>query len=68
MKKIKTYSVLAEMSTCFVLTLNAESYDDAWDKAKEAAEDGKFKEVPDSGDFNIYLVNELSDEDLLHGI
>ena len=65
---MKTYSVLAEMSTCFELTLNAESYDDAWDKAQEAAGDGEFKEVPNSGDFNIYLVNEHSDEDLVHGI
>lgn len=59
---MKTYEVFAESSSAFKLKIQAKSYDDAWIKAEEAAENGQFKEVPMSGDFNIYLVNEVTEK------
>ena len=63
---MKTYVAFAESSSAFKLKLKAKSYDDAWSKAEEAAENGKFKEIPMSGDFNIYLINEETEENDLN--
>jgi len=60
---MKTYIAFAESSSAFKLTLQANSFTEAWSKAEKAAEDGKFKEIPMSGDFNIYLVNEVIQEE-----
>ena len=59
---MKKYKAFAEISYALELKLQANSEEEAWSKAKEAAENGKFKEVPMSVNFNINDVIEIEEE------
>tara|TARA_R100000808_G_C2119349_1_gene131020 strand:+ start:931 stop:1128 length:198 start_codon:yes stop_codon:yes gene_type:complete len=59
---MKKYRAFAESSSGYALELQANSEDEAWEKAEEAAENGQFKEVPMSGEFKVYDVVEIEEE------
>jgi len=63
---VKTYVAFAEISYALKFKLQANSEEEAWSKAKEAAENGKFKEVPMSANFNINDVIEETEKDDLN--
>jgi hypothetical protein len=58
---MKTYKAYATITYDLEYTFELEDDEDAWDYARDL-DGGEFKEIPDTGEWNIYEVEEVKNE------
>jgi hypothetical protein len=56
---MKTYKAYATISYDLVHTFELEDGEDPWDYARDL-DGGEFEEIPDTGDWHIYEVEEVT--------
>jgi hypothetical protein len=56
---MKTYKAYATITYELEYTFELEDDEDAWDYARDL-DGGEFKEIPDTGEWNIYEVEEVT--------